>query len=62
MTLTETFSCEEVADYFDVHINTVRKWIRDGNLNAVDTGRNYRIREEDLEQFIEERQTANEGA
>lgn len=58
MTLTETFSCKEVAEYFDVHINTVRRWIKEGNLNAVDTGKSYRIREEDLEQFIEERKTS----
>jgi excisionase family DNA binding protein len=62
MTLTKTFSCKEVAEYFDVHINTVRRWIKDGDLNAVNTGKKYRIREQDLEQFIEERQTANANA
>ena len=35
-----------------VHANTVRRWIRDGDLPAVRIGREFRIRVADLDQFL----------
>ena len=48
---------EQVADRLQVHSETVRRWLRSGELEGMDLGHRvgYRIRESDLERFIEER-------
>jgi excisionase family DNA binding protein len=54
---TEMLTVEEVAKQLKVHIRTVRKWIQDGELIAMDIGRGYRISKSDLQAFIKSRQT-----
>jgi excisionase family DNA binding protein len=44
---------EEVAEFFNVHIDTVIKWINGGLMEAIKINRTYRIREEELTSFIE---------
>ena len=47
---------EEVAAELKVHIETVRRWVRKGELPALSLGSRrggYRIRRRDLEAFIE---------
>jgi excisionase family DNA binding protein len=51
------FTVEEVAEELRVHPETVRQWIREGELDAFDTGRGYRISRQDLDDFIEKRKT-----
>ncbi len=46
---------EEVADELRVHPETVRQWIRDGELIALDISKEYRILRSDLEAFIAKR-------
>jgi excisionase family DNA binding protein len=46
---------EEVAKELRVHPETVRQWIRDGELEAFDTGRGYRVSRPDLDAFIQRR-------
>jgi excisionase family DNA binding protein len=48
---------EEVAEELRVHPETVRQWIREGELDAFDTGRGYRISRKDLDDFIQSRKT-----
>jgi excisionase family DNA binding protein len=48
---------EEVASELRVHPETVRSWIRTGELDAVDIGREYRIYRADLDDFIQRRRT-----
>ena len=36
---------------------TVYRWIKDGSLNAYQFGREYRITESDLKEFLERRRT-----
>ncbi len=48
---------DEVANELRVHPDTVRSWIRSGELVAVDIGREYRIYRSDLDDFIERRKT-----
>ncbi|MER7545653.1 helix-turn-helix domain-containing protein [Actinomadura sp.] len=43
------YSVEEVADLLGLHVRTVRGYIRDGRLNAVRIGRQYRIAPADVE-------------
>jgi excisionase family DNA binding protein len=54
---TEMLTVEEVAKQLKVHIRTVRKWIQDGELIAMNIGRGYRINKSDLQSFIKSRQT-----
>ena len=44
---------EQVADILQVHLLTVYSYIRQGKLDAVRLGRNYRIVPNDLTLFIE---------
>ena len=48
---------EEVAEELRVHPETVRQWIRGGELDAFDTGRGYRISRTDLDDFVQRRKT-----
>lgn len=49
---------EEVAEELRVHPETVRQWIREGELDAFDTGRGYRISRKDLDDFVQRRKTS----
>jgi excisionase family DNA binding protein len=55
--IQETLTVEEIAAELRVHPDTVRGWIRSGELIAVDIGREYRIYREDLNDFIQRRKT-----
>lgn len=46
------YSPEEIAEHYNLKPGTVRKWIRDGNLKAVKLGHLWRVKEEDLNEFI----------
>ena len=51
--LTRRFlTVKDVADLIQVGEATVRQWIKQGELIAVDVGREWRIVPRDLEQFI----------
>jgi len=43
---------KEVADRLKVNEATVRQWIRDGDLRAIDIGKGWRISDSDLEAFL----------
>ena len=51
------FTCEEIAEKYGVKKITVWSWIRGKKLNAIRTGRDYRIRPEDIQEFNETRFT-----
>lgn len=54
----EWLTVEEVADFFRVNPETVRRWIRAGELPVLDLGgprAGYRIRRSDLASFTESR-------
>jgi len=46
---------EEIAKQLRVSPDTVRRWIREGRLPALDLVGQYRIRREDYERFLEQR-------
>jgi excisionase family DNA binding protein len=58
MSQTEPLTVEEVAAELRVHPETVRNWIRTGELDALDIGREYRIYRADLNDFIQRRKTS----
>jgi excisionase family DNA binding protein len=47
----------QVAEQLQVHPETVRVWIRTGELDAMDIGGEYRISRADLNDFIQRRKT-----
>ncbi len=49
--VTELMSLEQVAKCLNLHVRTVRSYVRDGRLRAVRIGKQYRIAAEDLEAF-----------
>jgi excisionase family DNA binding protein len=51
MTRRQLYSVEEVAALLGLHVKTVRGYVRDGRLDAVRIGRQYRIGAEALEAF-----------
>jgi excisionase family DNA binding protein len=46
---------EQVAKILQVHPFTVLKYIKEGKLKGIKLGRVWRIRESDVERFLEER-------
>ena len=51
------FTLDQVAEKLGFHRNTVRKWILNGELTASQIGgREYRIRESDLDDFMTRKQ------
>ncbi len=53
----EPLTVEEIAQQLRVHVETVRSWIRSGELDAIDVGGKYRIYRSDLNDFLERRRT-----
>ncbi|WP_433701625.1 helix-turn-helix domain-containing protein [Nocardiopsis sp. CA-288880] len=45
------YSVDQVAELLDLHVKTVRAYIRDGRLRATRIGKQYRVRRQDLEEF-----------
>jgi excisionase family DNA binding protein len=44
----ELYTVEQVADRLNLHVRTVRSYVREGKLKAVRIGKSYRIAGEDL--------------
>lgn len=59
MDLDKFLTTSEVAQQLRVTRKSVTRWIADGKLRAIRAGRDYRIRESDLNQFI--RQSTQES-
>ena len=45
------YSVDQVAGLLDLHVKTVRAYVREGKLRATRIGKQYRIAREDLEAF-----------
>lgn len=44
---------EEVAEKFSVTVNTVRDWLRTGELPGIKIGKIWRVRQQELNEFID---------
>lgn len=55
--MSKMYTCDEVAKRYKVKVITVWDWIRQRKLNAIKLGREYRVSEDDLIKFEEERKT-----
>jgi len=47
----QTYTTDEVANLLDVDVQTVRRWCREGDMQAADVGRNYRVSRAELSEF-----------
>lgn len=54
MSTAKWLTTRDIADRLNIHLETVRRWIRVGALRAVSIGGKggYRIREKDLNDFL----------
>ena len=55
---TRWLTVAQVAERFQISQETVRRWIRNGDLPVLELGglkAGYRVREDDLDAFIDER-------
>ena len=57
MSTIEWLTVPDVARELGVKEDTVRSWIREKKLTAFFIGREYKIKREDLQKFLEERRT-----
>jgi excisionase family DNA binding protein len=55
----ELYSVEQVAARLNLHVRTVRNYVRTGRLKATRIGKQYRIAGSDLESFTGSARTAN---
>lgn len=49
---TDLYSVEQVAELLDLHVRTVRAYVREGRLKATRIGKQYRIARADLEALL----------
>jgi excisionase family DNA binding protein len=55
------FTLQQVAERLQVSEMTVRRWVRRGELPAIKLGQQWRIRDDDLRDFLEARRVAGSG-
>lgn len=55
--MTKFYTCNEVAQLYKVKTLTVWDWIRKKKLGAIKIGRDYRISQEQIEEFNESNKT-----
>jgi len=58
--MSKMYSCGEIAERYQIQIITVWDWIRKKKLPAIKIGREYRVTEDDLKIFEDERRTVQE--
>lgn len=51
------FTTEQIANILQVHPFTILKFIKQGKLKGIKLGRVYRIKESDINKFLEDRMT-----
>lgn len=49
----ELYTPQQTADKLQVSLKSIRKWLAEGKLTGVKVGRLWRIRESDIQQFLE---------
>jgi excisionase family DNA binding protein len=58
--MDEWLTLEQIAEELQFHIETVRGWVRAKQLTAYRTGKSYRVKRSDLDQFLAKRRTTGQ--
>src|SRR5881397_1511830 len=59
---THLYTADEVAELLNLHVKTIRRYVRDGRLKARRIGKEYRIAKSDLDEFAGETCAAEKPA
>jgi len=59
---THLYTADEVAELLNLHVKTIRRYVRDGRLKARRIGKEYRIARSDLDEFAGETGAAEKPA
>lgn len=59
MSIEKLYSTSEVAELLGVHIKTLQRWIRDGQIAALKVGSRYRVQESEVKRLTEGRKKKN---
>ena len=59
---TQLYTADEVAGLLNLHVKTIRRYVRDGRLKARRIGKEYRIARADLDDFAGETRPADRQA
>ena len=51
--MEKLLTTEQVAELLQIHINVIRKWLKEGKLPGIKLGREWRVDPQDLEAFIQ---------
>lgn len=57
--MDKLYTVEEVASALNVHINTIRIWLRKGTLKGIKLGKYWRVEENQLKDFVEKAKGVN---
>ncbi|MFN8474897.1 MAG: helix-turn-helix domain-containing protein [Anaerolineae bacterium] len=57
MDSTEYLTPKEIAQLLKLHEETIRRYLRSGELPAIKLGGVYRVKREDLEEFLKKHRT-----
>jgi len=60
--ISAVYSIEEVAEFLNLHVESIRRWIRSGDFPAIRLGKEYRIAAEDLSDWLEEHKNMRDHA
>lgn len=52
--LPHTYTVKQVAEILRVHVDTIRRQIRKGNIRAIRVGKHYLILEDEVNRLLEE--------
>ncbi|MCA1776788.1 MAG: helix-turn-helix domain-containing protein [Loktanella sp.] len=61
MSCNQYWTVKEIADLLKVSEVIVRRWIKDGELRAIDIGKGWRVGSDDLDAFLEGHATRPAG-
>lgn len=53
--MEEWLTLKEIATELKYHIETIREWVREGQLTAYKMGKDYRVKRSDLDKFLAEK-------
>jgi len=54
-TNNDLMSLADVSEYLNIKPETIRRWLKSGHLKGFKAGNRWRVRQEDLKQYMEER-------